>query len=90
MSDMGDDFRTWNESKKRKKQANLDHSTRRLTESRIKFDSHNGGVHLVVHCESGLVDFWPSTGRFISRNGLGSGRGIENLLKLKPLEDPTR
>lgn len=36
------------------------------------------------HFRIGEWDYWPSTGKFISQNGGGSGRGIFNLInKLK-------
>jgi len=80
MSDMGDDFRAWKLHKRAKKEKNLEHSTRLLQESGIPFESKNWGVHLIVQGNSGLIDFWPSTGKFIARSG-AKGRGVRNLIK---------
>lgn len=57
-------------------------STEILIERGINFESKNGGIHLVVHYASGVIDFWPSTGKFIFRDKkLTEGRGVFNLLK---------
>ncbi len=78
MSDMGDDFREAREVASEKKRQNLQKSTDILRENGIRFESKNGGVHLVIETTSGIVNFWPSTGLF---SGAENGRGVFNLLK---------
>ena len=61
-----------------RKSRNKDWSTKHLAELEIPFTSHNEGVHLVV---AEMVDFWPSTGKWMFRNGKSVGRGIKPLIK---------
>lgn len=83
MGDMGDMYRDWNKAKKEKRQANQESSTAILEKSGVKFESKNWGNHLVVSGRKGLIDFWPSTGKFIPRyEGGWPGRGIRKLLSL--------
>jgi hypothetical protein len=42
----------------------------------------NDGAHLIVKTNSGLVDFWPGTGRWIIRNTGRRGFGVQNLINL--------
>lgn len=81
MGDMGEMFNGWREAKKEKRAQNTQSSTELLTEKGVQFVSKNGGAHLVVTGKDCVIDFWPSTGRFIARNGK-HGRGVFNLLKL--------
>lgn len=54
----------------------------RLLRSRgVPFTSHNMGAHLVVTGRDGLIDFWPGTDKFITRDGV-RGFGIIRLLEL--------
>lgn len=78
---MGEVFNEWNKVKKEKKRSNKEYSTELLKNKGVKYESRNAGVHLIIHTEDGLIDFWPSTGKFITRKGV-SGRGVKNLLKL--------
>lgn len=44
----------------------------------ISFTRRNNGAHLIVTGQGTLVDFWPGTGRWISRNGK-KGFGVVEL-----------
>lgn len=81
MGDMGEMYRDWDEQKKEKKSSNKEYSTNKLISEGVDFESKNGGVHLIVTGKKCLIDYWPSTGKFITRDGK-NGRGINNLLKL--------
>lgn len=81
MSEIGDIFANHRENWKRKK-----YSTELLQTEGISFTSHNGGIHLVVTGNEGKIDFWPSTGKWITRYQVGdwkhkTGRGVYNLIK---------
>jgi hypothetical protein len=42
-----------------------------LVDHCIMFDSRNGGQHLIVEGWDCFIDYWPSTGRWRSRFGVG-------------------
>jgi hypothetical protein len=52
---------------------------RRLREAGIVFTTHNNGAHLIVEGRDGFIDYWPGTGKWVSRNGT-RGFGLNNLL----------
>lgn len=81
MGDMGDDFRAWNKYIKEKKLSNLESSTEILIRNQINFTSHNGGVHLIITSLNEIIDYWPSTGKWIVRKSNKQGRGVFKLLK---------
>lgn len=81
MGDTGDDFRAMKEASKERKQSNQDRSTELLISKGVEFEIKNFGNHLIVEGRYCLIDFWPSTGKFIPRNNCSSGRGVFNLLK---------
>lgn len=65
-----------------RKQNNLQNSTDRLREAGIKFYSSNGGLHLIVHAQPYMIDFWPTTGKWKSRRpGASARRGVFNLIE---------
>lgn len=67
---------------KHQKAENKEWSTKKLRSEGINFQSCNDGLHLIVKNKSEVIDFWPTTGKFISRKKGGKvGRGIHNLLK---------
>lgn len=80
MGDMGEMWRDHKEARKEKKEANQESSTEILNGSGVKFESKNFGRHLIIQGEGEKVDFWPSTGKWIVRNGR-EGRGVRKLLK---------
>lgn len=81
MSEIGAAFAAMKEATRAKRKANLAASTVILEKLNIPFESKNRGIHLVVTGNNELFDFWPSTGKFISRQGNLVGRGIRNLLR---------
>ncbi len=88
MGDTGDYWRDvkgyLKEKSQQKRASNTEWSTNRLQELGIIFESKNDGVHLVVRHNGKVVDFWPSTGRFICRSGKMDDydtRGVNRLIK---------
>ena len=79
MSDTGELWREMRRDAAEKRRNNLEKSTRILQGSGVRFESHNGGLHLIIRTAAGAVNFFPSTGRF---TGVFDGRGVFNLLKL--------
>ena len=65
-----------------KRARNRERGAHMLHERGVKFESKNAGAHLIVQTKSGVVDYWPGTGKFIPRPAGKSGRGIFNLLRL--------
>ena len=78
MSDTGELWREMHRDAAEKRRNNLEKSTRILQEKNVCFESHNGGLHLIVRTAAGPVNFFPSTGRY---TGALDGRGVFNLLK---------
>lgn len=81
MSDIGEIYKALKNSNNEKRENNRENSTRILKEKGVAFEIKNYGNHLIVEGKESLIDFWPSTGKFITRNGK-TGRGVFNLLKL--------
>ena len=46
----------------------------------VRFETFNGGAHLVVESGNSRIDFWPGTGLWIPRDGTRRGRGVRKLL----------
>lgn len=67
-------------AKQLKRRTNLAASTKILKASKIEFESKNNGLHLVVHGKYNLIDFWPSTGKFMVRGTEIVGRGVKQVL----------
>lgn len=66
---------------KKVKADRLKRSTALLVSKGIKFTSHNNGVHLKITPPSGnIIDFWPSTGRWVSTKRMTQGYGVGCLL----------
>lgn len=82
MGDMGDFYRDWDAVKKAKRASNTKSSTQMLIDNGIDFESKNHGSHLVVNTPKGLIDFWPSTGKFIPRGFGRSGRGVRKVISI--------
>ena len=79
--ELREEYKAYNKVKKAKKASNLEQSTELLKLAGIDFESKNNGVHLIVTDFKGnLIDFWPSTGKWIVRKGKTS-RGIQNLIR---------
>ena len=76
-------FKNLAENNKAKKQSNIQKSTQLLIDLDVDFTIHNNGIHLVIEYEAGVIDFWPSTGRWIPRDVSGyqpEERGIFSML----------
>lgn len=78
MSEMGELYRIMREDAAEKRRSNLAKSTDILRKSGIAFESRNDGFHLMIRTGSGVVNFYPSTGRYA---GAFDGRGVFNLLR---------
>lgn len=70
------------EQARQKKIRNKEWSTNKLKQLEIPFSSHSNGVHLKIEYNGFLIDFWPSTGKFIDKKTGKHRRGIHNLLNL--------
>ena len=86
MGDMGEFWRAvgpdMKARSKAKRLANVVYAHERLTEEKIEFEVKNCGQHLIVKATNArIVDYWPSTGKWIVRTGQ-KGRGIHGVLKL--------
>lgn len=83
---MGDYFRDTKEFResesKKRKERNLNGSTRMLEKNGFDFEEKNGGVHLVVKHNGKIADFWPTTGKFCIRGTNQYKRGVRLLIKL--------
>ena len=73
-----------------KRAKNRENSQKVLLERKIPFTIHNGGAHLIVLVKDLRVDFWPGTGKWVSRTGK-VGRGVFKLIDhIKELTNDTR
>ena len=66
--------------KQQKRKANAEYSTAFLIRKRIPFTSLNGGVMLRIDVKGLVIDFFPSTGLWLLKDGTRN-RGIFNLWK---------
>ena len=68
-------------SRQNKREDNVESSTQLLVDNNIAFTSYNFGIHLAIKRVTCIVDFWPSTGKWIVRGQKGFKRGVHKLLK---------
>jgi len=80
MGDVGDDMNAWKEQKKERKAINRESSAQWLKDRDIFFEPKNGGAHLIVEGKECYIDFWPGTGKWISRCGR-KGFGVSGLVR---------
>jgi len=73
-------YKALNKMNAKKRARNKTHSAEILKRQGIEFVEKNNGAHLIVNGKDCLIDFWPGTGRFITREGT-KGRGVFNLIK---------
>jgi len=73
-------FDAMREHSQEKRAMNRENSTDILVKHNIGFVSKNNGAHLIVEGNDCLIDYWPGTGRWKTRNG-EKGFGVRNLLK---------
>jgi hypothetical protein len=53
-----------------------------LQKHQVSFTTHNDGVHLIVKHNNRELDFWPGTGKWVSRKDRTvKGRGVHTLLQ---------
>ncbi len=77
------------EESKERRANNRESSAKILEEKGFKFETKNGGAHLIVKRGAMVADFWPGTGKWIIRpsKAPGSwkvgrdGRGVFQLIK---------
>lgn len=80
MGDMGELFKDLKDESKQRRANHREQSPKLLEDAGIGFESKNLGAHLIVESTKCLIDFWPGTGKWISRKGK-HGRGVFNLIK---------
>lgn len=52
-----------------------------LIQHAVRFESRNGGAHLIVKGVGKIADFWPGTGKYQVRGTGRYRRGVFNLLR---------
>lgn len=83
MGDMIDGFRAMKEHRRDERTASRKANTAALAAEGVEFVSKNHGAHLIIKSSEGVVDFWPSSGRWQLRSGLRppvKGFGVDRLL----------
>lgn len=81
MSDeLSETYKALREHSQNKRANNREQSAEYLTKAEIPFTEKNGGAHLIVEGRNCFIDFWPGTGKWITRNG-EKGFGVRNLVK---------
>lgn len=80
MSDVGETFNALKKHSQEKRASNREQSAQMLENKEIPFEEKNHGAHLIVEGVDCYIDFWPGTGRWITRNG-ERGFGVKNLIK---------
>lgn len=81
MGDMGELFNEYKKDSQVKRNDNVQSSTQLLIDHDIDFTVHNNGYHLIVTYERELIDFWPSTGKWIPRETGKHYRGVRKLIQ---------
>lgn len=83
MGDMGDIWRETKEAReldsRRRRDRNREHAKQRLNDEDIKYTSHNNDNHWKINIKHLIIDYWPTTGKWISQTR-GQGRGIKSLI----------
>lgn len=74
-------FSEQREARKKKRKSNREYSLGFLKRKNIPFVELNNGVHVRLVFDDETIDFYPSTGLYILKDGT-RGRGIFNLWKL--------
>lgn len=80
MTELAEDFKTLKKESQDKRADNREQSAQYLTKRDIPFTSKNRGAHLIVEGSDCYIDFWPGTGKWITRKGK-KGFGVRNLVK---------
>lgn len=79
-NDVSEMWRAHREESQARRAGNRKRGAELLEAEGVRFTSKNGGAHLIVLGRECLIDFWPGTGRWISRDGT-RGFGVHNLIK---------
>lgn len=80
MSDLAQLYTSWKDEKKLRKQANLERNKGLLVKYGVKFEEKNNGLHLILTTNQGMIDFWPSTGKWVHRDSIVTRSGVYRLL----------
>lgn len=92
MGDMAEGFRELRRISQEQRSHNRQSGRQRLQRCGVKFETRNDGAHLIVNHNGKAVDYWPGTGKWISRaDRTRRGRGISQLLRflgVQAQEDP--
>ena len=80
MGDMAEAFNDMKEHSKKKREANRQYAPKFLKRADIPFVTKNDGAHLIVEGGDCFIDFWPGTGRWITRANRTIGFGVKNLI----------
>lgn len=87
MGDMGDFWRdvkpALKERSQQKRASNRQNGAAQLAAAGFLFESKNDGAHLIVQAKDHVVDYWPGTGKWMTRGSrFGvTARGIARLLQ---------
>lgn len=83
MTETGDMWREWNKEKKERNDRWLEKTIhkipKRLKAFGIEFDVKNDGYHYICKKNGVVVDYWPTSGRWISRRDKTDRWGISEL-----------
>ena len=81
MSESGDLYREMRKHSQRRRAHNRESSAMLLETNGISYIRKNRGAHLIVTASKGhIIDFWPGTGRWISRKRGKRGFGVRKLI----------
>ena len=83
MGDMREVYDDMKAHSKEKKLSNIESARELFKHHNIDYEEKNNGVHWIVVSplkDNEIVDYYPSTGKWIYRKG-GTGRGVLNLLR---------
>lgn len=78
MGDMAEEYRALKEHKKLKKEAMKVGNIAFLDVVGIPYESKNNGLHIIISRSGVVIDFYPSTGKWIDRDK-GKGYGTNSL-----------
>lgn len=87
MSEILEEFAIRKQISKGKKAENLKYSTNKLKELGVNFESKNDGLHLIINHGNKVVNFYPSTGKYICNKHNINNRGLKNLIKFLGFSD---
>lgn len=80
MGEMIENFKILKEIDKTERSSRREQAPAILKNHDIFFESKNNGAHFIVEGKNCLIDFWPGTGKWISRKGK-RGFGLVELIK---------